>query len=240
MISIARRLKRICFARGEEIFRKGEVAQTLYIVQAGMVGSNGRVLRSGQHTGDEMVLSGARRSCNANAMTFADMQTLHHNHLYAILDAGNFPATARLIKTAALRLSLRRHLRKLVREIKVIKMISGGGRMSRAEMRAWKADMAAKKDDARERKTVQLADELADSAGTLNIAIRDSTSPRARHEFCVKFGCRRRGGDAAALLCALAEGCRQCSSLLLLCQVCPQRIGSSSCGTMARRSAANS
>ena len=62
------------FPSAECIFRHGEVALKLYIVQTGIIGCEGRVLRSGSMVGEDMITQNGRRVSMATALTFADMQ----------------------------------------------------------------------------------------------------------------------------------------------------------------------
>lgn len=140
-----------------------------------MVGAKGRVLRSGGYVGEDFLRAGARHSGRATAMTFADMQTLSRDRLFTILDAGEFPETSRTIQVAALRAQLREHMRELVKSIKAAQLFSGGPKMSREEMQAWKRQMAEKCSAAKHDESQRLAEQLADISGVLQLSIVGTT-----------------------------------------------------------------
>lgn len=143
VINVAMVLKRGAFTRSEMLFKEGEIADRMYIVQQGVVGAQGRVLRSGSYTGEDMIMQSGRRIYRATAMTFVDMQVLEKQALTDVLDEGDFPETERLIQTAAFRMALRNYFRSIVNTLKAANMMGRkGGSMTEQEIADWKQSMA--------------------------------------------------------------------------------------------------
>ena len=143
VINVAMVLHRGAFTRSEMLFKEGEIADKMYIVQQGVVGAQGRVLRSGSYTGEDMIMQSGRRIYRATAMTFVDMQVLEKQSLTDVLDEGDFPLTERLIQTAAFRMALRNYFRSIVNTLKAANMMGRkGGAMTEDEIAAWKQSMS--------------------------------------------------------------------------------------------------
>jgi potassium voltage-gated channel Eag-related subfamily H protein 7 len=142
---IAMVLNRRAFTRGEMLFKINETAECMYIVQQGVVGAKGSIVRAGQFCGEDMIMASGRRIYRATAMTFVDAQTLSRDDLYQILENGDFPETSKLIHIAALRMAIRKYFKQLVATIKSAHAMDlSHKRLTEEDCIAWKEAMAAK------------------------------------------------------------------------------------------------
>ena len=146
-MAVACVLKRACFAGMEPIFKPGDAANRLYIVQGGVVGYQGATLRAGDNLGEEMLMTQARRTLLATAMTFVDMQCLSCDQLYQIFEDGDgdFAETEKLVHKTTLRMALRKHFRTLINIVKANGVFSADAQQrDKKVMRQWKEDMRRK------------------------------------------------------------------------------------------------
>lgn len=149
---IAMVLHRAAYTRGEMLFKTGEMAECMYIVQQGVIGAKGTILRAGQFCGEDMIMASGRRIYRATAMTFCDTQTLSRGDLYNVLESGDYPETSKEIHIAALRMAIKKYFKQLVATIKSAHALDmGHKRMTEDDIAAWKAEMSAKSSTKRKR-----------------------------------------------------------------------------------------
>lgn len=153
VVAVAQKLVREAFPQGECIYKHNEFADKLYIVQQGIIGCNGRVLRTGSCVGKDMITCAGRRFDMATALTFADMQTLHKDDLEQVLDLGDFPQTEEKILRAAFKMSLRAYFRDIVNKMRAKKAFASKESMTEQEIEQWKLDnqraLASKKQESK-------------------------------------------------------------------------------------------
>lgn len=105
---IALRLEIEAFAPNETIVKVGQVADKMYIVQRGVVSMSGRVYRSGDILGDDMILKNNVRNYAVRSLTFVAMSTLSKEDFDEIINSGIFPNSKRIVRRSAIRMCLRR------------------------------------------------------------------------------------------------------------------------------------
>lgn len=96
------------FAPQEMVFRVGELANKMYIVQRGLGANQGRILSTGHYFGEDMLLQSARRTYSVRALTYLDVASLSKQNLTELLERNNFPNTYRQIRRHVLKLAFRR------------------------------------------------------------------------------------------------------------------------------------
>lgn len=105
LTALARKVRSVHYARGERIFRQGDLGGSLYIIKEGTVtlsldeagGGNTRPfasLQAGDVFGEMSLLTGAPRSASTTAATDCEFLVIEHLHLAPLLEAhGEFART---------------------------------------------------------------------------------------------------------------------------------------------------
>ena len=105
----------IRFAPGQQIFSVGDAAQSLFIIQEGVVGlvpGNGKPIAeisSGESFGEQAFLPGGIRAASAVARTAVTCWVIPADEL-ALLMKGHSPMLPLLLEALLLQLSMKNHL----------------------------------------------------------------------------------------------------------------------------------
>lgn len=137
---LATELKPEAFAPGELLITPNEVAETMYIIEKGLVGCQGRVKRAKDVIGEDMIMSERNRPYSAHVMTYIDTYSLQKEVLNDILGTGKFPRTQTLIRWACIKMAFKQEMAELTA---LERMQPGYKPMSKADIEAWKAKMKA-------------------------------------------------------------------------------------------------
>ena len=80
------------------VYREGDLAESMYIVQKGLASNLGRVMSSGTFFGEDMIAGSdenpSRRTSDVRSLTFLDVYEFSRENLYEILENGDFDETA--------------------------------------------------------------------------------------------------------------------------------------------------
>jgi potassium voltage-gated channel Eag-related subfamily H protein 7 len=124
--AIAMKLAPQAFAPQEVIVQIGELAETMYIMQRGVVAKKGQIISSGKYFGEDIILQADRRAYMVRALTYVDVFTLTKTDLSLIMDSASYPNISKQLRRAALCESFRASFTRLA------KIAAGfGGSMSR-------------------------------------------------------------------------------------------------------------
>jgi CRP-like cAMP-binding protein len=117
------------FPPQEVIFACGDVAELIYFIHKGIVsaGSACNVYKSGDHIGLDALLPENRRETAARALTFVLSYSLSQVALYDVLDNGDFPKTASLLRRHRAKLALKQKLRQVVALAKATGLVCPDG-----------------------------------------------------------------------------------------------------------------
>ena len=115
--------------RREVIFACGDVAEVMYFLHKGIVscGSSCTVYKSGDHIGLDALLPDNRRETAARSLTFVVSYMLSQEHLYSVLENGDFPQTASKIRRHRAKLALKRKMKEIVALAKAAGLICPDG-----------------------------------------------------------------------------------------------------------------
>lgn len=111
LTEVATRLEPRSFSPVEYVIRTGARSRALFIVARGLATCRGRTLRSEDYFGESCLLTDAREPDSVASMTHFDCLVLMRTDLDAILELGDFRATKKMIRKAAIRLALRQKFR---------------------------------------------------------------------------------------------------------------------------------
>lgn len=109
--ALALALRSRTYVPGEAVITPGEETTQMFVINRGLAGSPGRIIRAGDYCGDDIILSLSRRRYRVNALSFLDVSVLHRKALKRILWEGDFLVTRKAIRRQAVRLAFRREVR---------------------------------------------------------------------------------------------------------------------------------
>jgi len=106
------------YAPSEDVIKRGELTEKMYIIQKGLVARLGRVFGKGRYVGEDMILHSSRRHYYVRTLTYVDCQSLSKESLEGITDGGDFPVSKHSIRHSAIRLCLQRTIVSAARTVK--------------------------------------------------------------------------------------------------------------------------
>ena len=129
LADIAVALESSVFPPQEVIFACGDVAEFMYFIHKGVVscGSSCTVYKSGDHIGLDALLPDNRRETAARTLTFVVSYMLSQEHLYSVLENGDFPQTESKIRRYRAKLALKRKMKEIVALAKAAGLICPDG-----------------------------------------------------------------------------------------------------------------
>eukprot|EP01029_Cantina_marsupialis_P032074 TRINITY_DN94_c0_g2_i2.p1 TRINITY_DN94_c0_g2~~TRINITY_DN94_c0_g2_i2.p1 ORF type:complete len:727 (-),score=210.67 TRINITY_DN94_c0_g2_i2:493-2673(-) len=108
---IAMRMKMVCFAQNEILIKFGETPNNMYVVESGVLASLGRIYRSGNAIGEDVILRSGKRLYTARALTHSRVFILTRDDIDNALKLGMFPQTQKLIDHATAWMTLKSNLK---------------------------------------------------------------------------------------------------------------------------------
>ena len=93
------------------------------------------VISSGKYFGEEMILSNAQRTETCRSLTYLHLYVFEQDSLRAILETGEFKATAKCIRRQSIRLALKR---KLLQMLTVLRFRPDYKRMTKEDKASFK------------------------------------------------------------------------------------------------------
>jgi len=148
LVQVALSLEPSAFAPNEMVYREGDLAESMYIVQKGLASNLGRVLSSGHFFGEDMIAGSdenpSRRASDVRSLTFLDVYEFSRENLYEILENGDFDETEKLIRRQVISIALKRKFMEILSLVKITRGLSK--RPSKEEYEQWKIDITAKRE----------------------------------------------------------------------------------------------
>jgi potassium voltage-gated channel Eag-related subfamily H protein 7 len=148
LVSVALALVPKAFGPNEMVYREGDMAISMFIVQRGLAACNGRVLSSGHFFGEDMIAGSdeepSRRAADVRSLTFLDVYEFEREQLGEILENGDFDATQSKIRRQVIRIALKRKFMEILRLVKITRGMKK--RPPKEEYEQWKMDITAKRD----------------------------------------------------------------------------------------------
>mmetsp|Transcript_27437 Transcript_27437/g.33331 ORF Transcript_27437/g.33331 Transcript_27437/m.33331 type:complete len:485 (-) Transcript_27437:628-2082(-) len=120
IVEVSTVLQSMTLAPNETVFRAGEYADCMFIVERGMVGIKGRLCTRGKIFGEDALLnvSGGRRMYNAVTLTHAMLYTLSRDDLMFFVD--QFPEVEKNLRKATIRAVLKNHILNYTHAVKAM------------------------------------------------------------------------------------------------------------------------
>ena len=115
-MEVTSRLKPEAFAPNELLYRQGQIADRLFIIERGLVAETGVIMRKGQFFGEDAILlrtHKARRRHNCTSLSYLHLYTLSRDNLRLILEQGDLPEAAKMVQKYAAMVALRAYMRKV-------------------------------------------------------------------------------------------------------------------------------
>ena len=135
------------YAPNEMVYREGDLAESMYIVQKGLASNLGRVMSSGTFFGEDMIAGSdenpSRRTSDVRSLTFLDVYEFKRENLYEILENGDFDETEKLIRRQVISIALKR---KFMEILSLVKVTRGLSKRPSKEYEQWKIDITAKRE----------------------------------------------------------------------------------------------
>jgi len=148
LVQVALSLEPSAYAPNEMVYREGDLAESMYIVQKGLASNLGRVMSSGTFFGEDMIAGSdenpSRRTSDVRSLTFLDVYEFKRENLYEILENGDFDETEKLIRRQVISIALKRKFMEILSLVKVTRGLSK--RPSKEEYEQWKIDITAKRE----------------------------------------------------------------------------------------------
>ena len=148
LVEVALALEPKAFGPNEMVYREGDMAVSMYIVQRGMAACAGRVLSSGRFFGEDMIAGSeeepCRRTNDVRSLTFLDVYEFEREKMCEILENGDFEATAKKIRRQVIKIALKSKFLEILNLVKITRGLSK--RPSKEEYEQWKIDITAKRE----------------------------------------------------------------------------------------------
>ena len=100
--AIAMNLTPHAYAPQEILIHIGEPAETMFIVQRGVVAKAGQIISSGRFFGEDIIMESDKRSYMVRALTFVDTFCLTKTDLRNIMSSAHYPGIKKQLRKAAL------------------------------------------------------------------------------------------------------------------------------------------
>ena len=100
--AIAMNLTPHAYAPQEILVHMGEPAETMFIMQRGVVAKAGQIISSGKFFGEDIIMASDKRAYMVRALTFVDTFCLTKTSLKTIMEGAHFPGVAKQLRRAAL------------------------------------------------------------------------------------------------------------------------------------------
>jgi potassium voltage-gated channel Eag-related subfamily H protein 7 len=113
--AVAMKLTPAAYAPQEVLVHIGERAETMFIMQRGVVAKKGQIIASGKYFGEDIILKSDRRAYMVRALTFVDAFCLTKTSLREIMNQASFPGVAQQLRRAALCESFRQSFVRLAK-----------------------------------------------------------------------------------------------------------------------------
>jgi len=112
--NVSRVLRGASFISNEELYLKGDFADSMFILRKGVVAFGGMIRTQGRFFGEDMILTNGRRTFTVRALTFVDTMILDREMLFKLLEnSRKFGLIKKKIRIATLRLALQRWFRRI-------------------------------------------------------------------------------------------------------------------------------
>jgi len=120
------RMKPKAFCQEESLYHIGDRAHELFLLQKGLVMTQGKIFGTGRCVGEDMILSTGRRIHDAIAITHVGVYSLDSVDLWETLEQADHQQMYQLVRTAVARLSMRRAIHRVVINLRSMKAIHDG------------------------------------------------------------------------------------------------------------------
>lgn len=148
LVQVALALEPSAFAPNEMVYREGDLAECMYIVQKGLASNLGKVISSGGYFGEDMIAgseeSPSRRTSDVRSLTFLDVYEFSREHLYEILENGDFDETEKMIRRQVISIALKRKFMEILSLVTITRGLKK--RPTKEEYEQWKIDITAKRE----------------------------------------------------------------------------------------------
>jgi potassium voltage-gated channel Eag-related subfamily H protein 7 len=110
VIDIANKLSSLCCGARDTVIQRGEYCEFLYIVERGILASNGNIIGKSHCVGNDVVLQRYRwrRQYTVKSLTFVDLHSLRAKDLFLILERGDYSHTRKVVNSVAARMYIAR------------------------------------------------------------------------------------------------------------------------------------
>jgi potassium voltage-gated channel Eag-related subfamily H protein 7 len=110
VIDIANKLSSLCCGARDTVIQRGEYCEFLYIVERGILASNGNIIGKSHCVGNDVVLQRYRwrRQYTVKSLTFVELHALRAKDLFLILERGDYSHTRKVVNSVAARMYIAR------------------------------------------------------------------------------------------------------------------------------------